>query len=560
MSLRSALKAAIPIVVVAVAMTALTRAKAPIDALVDLRDVPPYEVSSAGFMLPAEQTLEVEAVGARRDDFWAGNAWILDALTREVVWELGSSPTSRHMSGMASFEGSVRLPAGQYVVHYAMFARPGDIRSWVTRALGALGLADDFRITIRGAGEPLSDSEIATARGAFAANAFVSFSGLPDDSREEIGFRVAEPTEVEVYAIGEVSEGEAHDYGWLMNTETGEVLWKLGADDSQPAGGAAKNRMARAVLNLDPGSYAAFAVTDGSHDASDWNAPPPYDPDYWGLTIRALGEAGEVEVYPYRPAPLENAFVSLTGLGDNAAVSEGFSLTRPLAIRVHALGEGMGGAMYDYGWILDGDTHQPVWTMDYQNTEPAGGAAKNRLTDEVVTLDPGNYVVYYVTDGSHSREEWNDTPPFDQDRWGITLLPAGDRPVGNTVRRYDPTADDRIIAGMVGIGDDESRSETFTLRRETDVRIYALGEGSAGDMYDYAWIEQDGSGRVVWRMEYRNTEHAGGASKNRVFDGRVTLPAGAYVVRYQSDGSHSFEGWNAAAPYDPFSYGVTIRR
>jgi hypothetical protein len=560
MNLRSLLKAGIPVLIVGVAIAAVSGSRRPDDAMVDLRKLTPFEVTDAGFTLEAEQDLSVEAVGAPRADYWAGNAWILNAQTREVVWELRVSNPEHSRRGLAKFEGTVRLPAGDYLVKYAMFARPDDVRSWLTRALGGLGFGEDFRITIQGPGTPLSDAEVDQVDRSFADNAFVSFTGLDDDSQERIGFSVSQPTEVEVYAIGEVMDGEAYDYGWLMNTETGEVLWKLDADGSQPAGGAEKNRMARTVFSLDPGSYAAYAVTDGSHDASNWNSAPPLDPEYWGLTIRATSDDADIQVYAYRPAPLANAFVSLIGLGDDEAVSAGFTLTQPMAVRVRALGEGMGDQMYDYGWILDAESHRPVWKMEYGNTESAGGADKNRLADEIVPLEAGDYLVYYVTDGSHSFEDWNASPPMDQDRWGITLLPAADGPAGNAVRPLDPASDRRRIAALLGIRDDDQRSESFTLADGTDVRVYALGEGSDGDMYDYAWIENAGTGRTVWQMEYRDTEHAGGATKNRVFDAVITLPAGEYTLRYTSDGSHSSEDWNSGAPYDPFNYGVTITR
>jgi hypothetical protein len=93
-----------------------------------------------------------------------------------------------------------------------------------------------------------------------------------------------------------------------------------------------------------------------------------------------------------------------------------------------------------------------------------------------------------------------------------------------------------------------------------DVQVYALGEGVGRDMVDYAWIEVQGTGRVVWEMTYRTSEHAGGARKNRVFDGTINLPAGTYVVHYESDGSHSYEDWNDDPPDDPEAWGVTVRR
>jgi hypothetical protein len=77
-------------------------------------------------------------------------------------------------------------------------------------------------------------------------------------------------------------------------------------------------------------------------------------------------------------------------------------------------------------------------------------------------------------------------------------------------------------------------------------------------MYDYAWIEDD-RGRVVWEMTYRKTDHAGGARKNRIFNDTISLDAGEYAVYYESDGSHSFKGWNAKPPSDRWNWGVTIR-
>jgi hypothetical protein len=432
----------------------------------------------------------------------------------------------------------------------------------MARAFGGIGIGEDFRITLRGDGTPLTEREVEGVNRAYAKSAFVSFTGLDDDSRERIGFTVSEPTEIEIYAIGEVTGGEAYDYGWLMNTETGEVLWKLGAEGSAHAGGGEKNRMARTIVSLDPGSYAAFAVTDGSHDASDWNTAPPLDPEYWGLTIRTAGEGPEVEVYAYQPAPLANAFVSMIGVGDDEVRAERFTLARPTAIRIVAMGEGSGGDMFDYGWILDAETHQPVWTMEYEDTEQAGGSDKNRLADLIVSLEAGSYVVYYISDGSHSFEDWNTSPPLDQDRWGITLVPASGTVSDGivTTSQHGSASEPGAMASLIGIGDSESRSESFTLERETEIRIYALGEGSGGDMYDFAWIEDAGTGTTVWQMRHGDTEHGGGASKNRVFHGTITLPAGDYSLRYESDGSHSLEDWNSAAPYDPLSYGVTIYR
>ena len=77
-------------------------------------------------------------------------------------------------------------------------------------------------------------------------------------------------------------------------------------------------------------------------------------------------------------------------------------------------------------------------------------------------------------------------------------------------------------------------------------------------MFDYAWIEDSGSGKVVWKMKYRMTDRAGGAEKNRVFDGTISLPAGKYTVFYETDDTHAYDDWNDTPPDDPESWGVTI--
>jgi hypothetical protein len=115
-----------------------------------------------------------------------------------------------------------------------------------------------------------------------------------------------------------------------------------------------------------------------------------------------------------------------------------------------------------------------------------------------------------------------------------------------------------VIAELVQIGDNEEERVSFKLRQESKVRVIALGEGTSGEMNDGAWIEDRNTGRTVWEQTYRTTDHAGGAEKNRVFDGTIVLPAGEYYLRYDSDGSHSYEDWNADPPNDPEAWGVTL--
>jgi hypothetical protein len=165
--------------------------------------------------------------------------------------------------------------------------------------------------------------------------------------------------------------------------------------------------------------------------------------------------------------------------------------------------------------------------------------------------------VNYRSDSSHSFDEWNAGPPMDGELWGITITPANpaDR---SFARGYEKAPEDEAIAEIVKVGDNARKRTTFTLDSDTDVRVYAIGEGSGGRLVDAGWIEDRKTGRVVWEMTYRMTEHAGGAAKNRMYDDVIRLPAGEYVLRYESDDSHSFRDWNDSAPDDPSHWGITL--
>ena len=264
------------------------------------------------------------------------------------------------------------------------------------------------------------------------------------------------------------------------------------------------------------------------------------------------------------PAPprigSEDVIMAISMVGDDESRVEGFTLTRPLDVRILALGEGTSAGMVDYGVILEATTRRAVWAMEIERTHHGGGAEKNRMVDEVVSLEAGDYLVYYVTDDSHSYGDWNSSAPSFPELWGITLSGAHGAPDRDAIRPYDDRDNDAVLARIVEVRDDEHIVERFTVRRATDVRVYALGEGDQGEMYDYATLEDAATGQVVWQMTYPQTDHAGGGVKNRRFDGVIRLEAGEYELVYRTDGSHSFGGWNVESPHDPFSYGVTLFR
>jgi CubicO group peptidase (beta-lactamase class C family) len=114
-----------------------------------------------------------------------------------------------------------------------------------------------------------------------------------------------------------------------------------------------------------------------------------------------------------------------------------------------------------------------------------------------------------------------------------------------------------VIAQIVKVLDNEDKSLTFSLAKSQDVRIFAIGEGQGGEMFDYGWIEDVDKGSRVWEMQESKTTHAGGAGKNRKIDVVITLPAGNYKLRYKTDDSHSFDHWNSLPPDINF-WGVAV--
>jgi hypothetical protein len=562
-------------------------------AVVDLKDFRPREIKSVVFSLPSAQDLRVEAVGAESDnnrgtfswvttmwngrndgrrDPWMGNAWILDLTSRRVVWELSSATTERGRRSTRAFAGTVRLPAGTYEAFYAPFPNMfwtddnGDTNA-AQRFVNWLADEgfDEFKLTIRGSAQALAGTEAERARHAFESGAVVTLRGNGGQKFLQTGFILSRPTQVDIYAEGEAREDSEFDSGWIINADTHEKVWKLTWRDSAAAGGAEKNRMARISKTLPAGRYAAFYATDDSHDPSQWNSAPPHDPQAWGLLIRVLeaeagGAGASVKSSAYEHVPANATIVALTKVGDGESRSRGFTLTRAMDVRIYALGEGRQDRMFDYGWIVNSATHQKVWEMRYADTESAGGDAKNRAFDRAIRLEKGDYVVHYVSDDSHSFDDWNAAAPSDGQHWGITLLAAQGPLERSAVSEYSEKTDPSLVAQLVRLRDDENARKLFRLDRETQVRIYALGEGGGRSLADYGWIEDAKTGKTVWEMTYRTTEPAGGASKNRRFDGTITLPAGDYVLRYETDGSHAFGSWNANPPDDPDMWGITIYR
>ncbi len=561
--------------------------------IVSLRDFESEELKSAGFTLGSAATVKIKALGdgiANKKMTELGMfayGWIIDATTREPVWVMDLRNTDRVKTGRG-FDGSIDLPAGSYEVYYVAYAFGGS--TWFTHFYVNIdrrndnvyvdgkkkGVFDWFEEWFGDDSEEewkektrkwgidlvVDDNAHPTTFTPPMKRKNVIFASVGVGEKEKIrtGLHVKSPVTIGIYCLGEqVSPGHVADGGWIINRSTRRRVCTLDRTNSSHAGGAKKNIKFDGEIRLEAGDYILTYMTDDSHSPPDWNAAPPYDPLNYGVTIylKNSEDAGKISLTPGDEK--EPSLVSLTGIGDNDMKSATFTLKATSSLRIYALGERVYSRrqMADYGWIINARTREKVWTMDPEHTEPAGGDEKNRVADEIISLPAGTYTVFYQSDDSHSWERWNADAPMDSDHWGITLYGAD--------RNFDPKnfvagGDDRqagVIAQIDRVGDSQNRRTSFEIRKPTEVRIYALGEGQNHDMYDYGWIE-DASGRVIWEMTYGMTFHAGGGKKNRMVNTKMMLSPGTYTLRYRTDDSHSFNDWNTDPPEDPSMWGITI--
>jgi hypothetical protein len=383
-------------------------------------------------------------------------------------------------------------------------------------------------------------------------------------------------------------------YGWIINADTRALVWEMTTANSAKTG---EEREFDGTITLEPGSYEVYfaaatftyhsalthinvnvdhrsqplfgsSKTTGRHFFSwltDWWMDDITDAwkrrsTSWGIEL-LVDEVVAGGLSTFTPPKISPAVVlKATGLGDNETVRRAFTLSAPTVLTIYALGEGQPGAeCADCSWIVNARTRERVWDPGWRDGKPAGGAPKNLMVESDVRLNNGTYVLYAITDGSHSAADWNDAPPYDPLSWGVTISVNEERDRKN-ISPVQYREDQNIIVSMTKVRDNESRSEGFTLKEDTKVRVYAFGErsNSRRTMADYGAIIDAKTRQRVWTMDVDRTRHAGGASKNRFIDEVVSLPKGSYVVTYVTDDSHAYDDWNDDPPFDPEHYGITV--
>ena len=271
------------------------------NVLVQLNEIYPQEIRLAGFVLDNEQELDVEVVGPHRrgKNNIYGFAWILNADTREVMWELTDANSKWKSRLLREYRDKLTLGAGTYEIYYAIYPyqyyyRSGDgDGDWNFMRFFFNGNGEkeeyrnedfkEFQIKVFGSGKTLDRSEVINRQRRLQAKAPVSLISTRDEKYETQGFTLEKDLDLVVYMLGEARDDGSFDYGWIIDTESQKKVWRFDYYDSDHAGGNEKNRMVREKITLPKGKYAAFYVTDDSHSPREWNSPPPYDPAFWGF-------------------------------------------------------------------------------------------------------------------------------------------------------------------------------------------------------------------------------------------------------------------------------------
>jgi hypothetical protein len=224
-------------------------------------------------------------------------------------------------------------------------------------------------------------------------------------------------------------------------------------------------------------------------------------------------------------------FISLRDFAREEVKGAGFTLAKETAVTVTATGgadksfwdtfndsdENRSG-LYAGGWIIDAKTRRTIWEMTRNNTS---GTSAARHCAETVTLKPGAYEVYFAAYGYASssglsqisanidrrepaRSHRRDVGTFFKELfgygedfveafmdhakndWGIAL--SVDEPDRSGIALFNaPQTPANVLLSTTRIGDGAMVRKTLTVPHETDVRVYAIGEGrGTREMFDYA--------------------------------------------------------------------------
>ena len=388
-------------------------------AIVSITHVGDYETIQRKFSVSDNTKIKIYGLGEGISKQFYDFGYIYDVKNNRRIWMFNKHDSDHAGGGKKNrlVNTEIMLPEGSYYVTYVSddshsydewnVLPPEDPQYWGITVFPAS--ENDAKKVI-----PFREEDV--------NNPIIDISKVHNNETRSQGFTLSKKITLRIFSVGEGFQ-EMADFGWIINADTRETVWKMRKRNTEYAGGSKKNRMSDEKLTLNEGNYIAYYMTDDSHSYMNWNDSPPYHAEDWGMKIwtEDKDEKKYVEYFDADNYKNENLLVEIAQVGDEERIKKTFELEVESDIRIIAIGEGRSGEMFDYGWIED-SSGNIVWEMKYNRTYPAGGAKKNRLFNEVISLPSGEYKVYFQTDDSHSYPDWNSTPPDEKERYGITVL------------------------------------------------------------------------------------------------------------------------------------------
>jgi signal transduction histidine kinase/ligand-binding sensor domain-containing protein len=127
---------------------------------------------------------------------------------------------------------------------------------------------------------------------------------------------------------------------------------------------------------------------------------------------------------------------------DKQNLTQTFEITKAGTYLIASVGEGNVTNMNDFGF-LQNSAKDTLWISNqFEKTNYAGGANKNRIEVERIELQPGTFELKYHSDDNHSFNAWNALQPDKTNLYGIVLVDlneASDNALVESLLKQDTT-------------------------------------------------------------------------------------------------------------------------
>ena len=235
---------------------------------------------------------EYDSGGLDQQDGPDGDDW-------EEVWEMkagntepaGGDPKNRRAVVALSLDtGTYRLRYETDSSHdcgdgYNAEAPDGSLWGIVVYALDPS--FDTSGVTV----EDAPASEAASDEWKQAPDGLAWIDSVGNDEDRSVSFTLDEPGTVQIVAAGELSPAERFDYATLTDA-SGETVWEMTWENTEPAGGSSLNRRVDERLELSEGTYTVRYRTDSRHAFGSLGPDAPDDPSFWGVRVYAVQDEG----------------------------------------------------------------------------------------------------------------------------------------------------------------------------------------------------------------------------------------------------------------------------